>query len=183
MIAPKQPPKRFSDNTSDDFRLNKAVYSSDAFYPTSAAGRISTEYMNGFGFALGSFTPVKYNPVTRKVSYYKSITIRVNTILDQTDHLENVNSSDYTDESNFVGCYSRWCNDKIISDEINLITADKLGVKDRLDNIVTVERLIGNSFIDLCENACGLYIPHDEILRRNAIHWCARLSVKQALES
>jgi len=98
-------------------------------------------------------------------------------------YLENVNSTDYTDESNFVGCYSRWCNDKIISDEINLITADKLGVKDRLDNPVTVERLIGNSFIDLCENACGLYIPHDEILRRTAVQWFARLSVKQALES
>jgi len=97
--------------------------------------------------------------------------------------LENVNSCDYTDEGNFVGCYSRWCNDKINVNEINLIKADILGVKDRTNKPVTIERLIGNSFIDLCANVVGVYVPHDEILKRNLYQWFARLSSKQVLEA
>lgn len=98
-------------------------------------------------------------------------------------YLENINSHDYTDESNFAGYYSIWCSEKIRSGEINLITSDKLGVKDRTENPVTIERLIGNSYIDLCSSAYGLYIPHCEILNRTSFQWFARLSTKQVLES
>ena len=97
--------------------------------------------------------------------------------------LQNVISKDYTDESNFVGCYGRWCNDKINVNEMNLITADILGIKDRTNKVINVERLIGNSYIDLCNNVVGVYVPHDEILKRTSIQWFARLSAKQSLEA
>jgi len=92
-ISPKQPARRYSGNVSDDFRLDKAVYSIDGIYPVVSTGKVTTEYMNGFGFALGSFTPVEYNPVTGKFSYYKNITIRVHTGPQLEDHLENVKLS------------------------------------------------------------------------------------------
>ena len=97
--------------------------------------------------------------------------------------LQNVNSCDYTDESSFVGCYARWCNDKILANEINLIPADILGIKDRTDKAITIERLVGNSYMDLCSNTVGVYVPHDEILNRISFQWFARLSAKQALEA
>ena len=43
--------------------------------------------------------------------------------------------------------------------------------------------MINNSFVELSRNALGLYIPADEILKRTAYQWFARLSAKQALAS
>jgi len=105
------------------------------------------------------------------------------TMKNYIQYLENINSRDYTEESNFIGYESLWCNNKIMSGEINVITSDKLGIQDCTGNPVTIERLIGNSFIDLCNTTHGLYIPQDEILKRTTFQWFARLSIKQALDS
>jgi hypothetical protein len=66
---------------------------------------------------------------------------------------------------------------------MNVITAEQLGVQDNQGKQITIETLIGNTFIELSPKALGLYIPADEILRRNAFQWFARLSAKQAMES
>lgn len=105
------------------------------------------------------------------------------TMKDYIAYLETMNSTDYTDESNFLGAYGRWCNEKIVNGKMNLLTADKLGMKDTLGKPVTIERLMGNTYIDLPGTVTGLYIPADEILKRSAFQWFARLSAKQALES
>ena len=105
------------------------------------------------------------------------------TMKDYIAYLETMNSTDYTDESNFLGAYGRWCNEKIVNGEMNLLTADKLGMKDVLGKPVTIERLMGNTYIDLPGTVKGLYIPADEILKRSAFQWFARLSAKQALVS
>jgi hypothetical protein len=42
---------------------------------------------------------------------------------------------------------------------------------------------MGNTYIDLPGTVKGLYIPADEILKRSAFQWFARLSAKQALAS
>ena len=105
------------------------------------------------------------------------------TMKDYITYLESMNSTDYTDESNFLGAYSRWCNEKIINGEINLITSDNLGIKDILGKVITIERLMANTYIDLPGTVKGLYIPADEILKRSAFQWFARLSAKQALTS
>jgi hypothetical protein len=48
---------------------------------------------------------------------------------------------------------------------------------------VTLDRLMSNNFINLSDRVHGLYLPADEILKRTAFQWFARLSAKQALES
>jgi len=98
-------------------------------------------------------------------------------------YLENMNSTDYTAESNFMGAYGRWCYDKILKGEMNLVTADRLGVRNTRGEPVTIEALMGKSYIDLSSSALGLYIPDDEILKRTKFQWFARLSAQQALES
>lgn len=120
-----------------------------------------------------------YSPSTQFMGCNKNCKV----MKDYIKYLEDINSHDYTDESNFSGYYNIWCTEKIMSGDVTLITADKLGVKDCLGNPITLERLIGNSFIDVCKTAYGLYIPQDEILKRTGVQWFARLSVKQVLES
>jgi hypothetical protein len=98
-------------------------------------------------------------------------------------YLETLISVDYTNESEFLGSTNRWCYDKIIQGGMNMLSADELGVKDTKGKPITIEMLIGNTYLDLPSNAKGLYIPADEILKRTAFQWFARLSAKQALES
>ena len=77
-ISPQQPSHPLSEDGPFAFVKNEVVYSTDNSYPTKVNGIITTEFMNGFGFALSTFTPVKYNPVTGSLSYYQSVTVKIN---------------------------------------------------------------------------------------------------------
>jgi len=66
---------------------------------------------------------------------------------------------------------------------MNVVPAGKFGVRDTRGEPVTIEALMGDSYIDLPCSAMGLYIPDDEILKRTKFQWFARLSAKQAMES
>lgn len=97
--------------------------------------------------------------------------------------LEVINATDYTDASVFEGEDSLWCLDKIRQKQMTLIPSEMLGSRDINGNIITIEMLLGNSYIDLHDNVIGVYIPDEEILRRTAYQWFARLSAGQAITS
>ena len=78
-LYPYQPSRTLNDTTRASFVKNDKVYSSGNAYPKSSAGRLKTAYMNGYGFALSAFTPVKYVPSTGRLSYFKKVTIIIHT--------------------------------------------------------------------------------------------------------
>ena len=78
-IFPQQQSRPLSEPGQGIFIINEKVYKTDASYPTKQTGEYITEFMNGYAIALSSFTPVKYNPVTGKVSFYKKVKIRITT--------------------------------------------------------------------------------------------------------
>lgn len=96
--------------------------------------------------------------------------------------LSTLISTDYTDESVFVGSESDWCQNKIISREINVIPAEILGAMDTDRNIITIDRLMGSAYIDISPCTLGIYVPEKEILSRTNYQWFARLSAHQAME-
>lgn len=98
-------------------------------------------------------------------------------------HLELLNSRDYTDESKFKGDDTIWCMDKISKKKLNFIPGKLLGTRDSYGTDITLERLLGNSYVDIDENAVCLYIPDKEILQRSKYQWFSRLSIGQALSS
>lgn len=98
-------------------------------------------------------------------------------------YLETIVSTDFTKESDFISAYSRWCFEKINNNEINMIPAQLLGASDIDGKPITIDRLMSNNFLNLCDKVQGLYIPSDEILNRIKYQWFARQSAKQALSS
>lgn len=102
---------------------------------------------------------------------------------DYINYLEVIISTDFTSESQFVGSYGRWCFERINKGEMNMIPSDLLGMRDVNGKQITLDMLMSNNFLNLSGNVQGLYIPADEILKRNAYQWFARLSAKQALSS
>jgi hypothetical protein len=78
-IYPQQPSRPLSAPGNGEFAYNESVYSASSEYPSEPNGKLITSYMNGYAFALSTFTPVKYNPATGIVSIYKKVTITITT--------------------------------------------------------------------------------------------------------
>lgn len=82
-LYPQQIVRPVSEKVSGVIFKNEAVYSSNIVLPTDPKGALVTSFLNGHSFALSTFTPVRYNPVTGSVSYYKSARVIVTTRFDE----------------------------------------------------------------------------------------------------
>ncbi len=93
-LWPMQHSQPISKGGSGIFVLKEEVYQKNASYPENASGVLTTQYLNGYAIAMTAFTPVRYNPATGSVSYYKSVTIRINSTVDEkaTKALDNLQS-------------------------------------------------------------------------------------------
>ena len=78
-IFPQQYSLPLSEGPDGVFIKNEAVYQFNGKYPASHAGSLSTQYMNGYAFALSTFTPMTYNPAAKTLSYFSTVTIRIST--------------------------------------------------------------------------------------------------------
>jgi hypothetical protein len=76
-IYPQQPVRPISIGPDGKFLKNEAVYALDASYPSFRFSGPNMQYLNGYGFALGTFTPLKYNPAKGTVSYYAKVTLKI----------------------------------------------------------------------------------------------------------
>jgi len=94
-IYPQQHDNPLSKGNSGEFIQNQKVYASNSSYPADNSGHLTTQYMNGYGFALSSFTPLTYHPATGEVSYYQKVIVRIHTAPDQqaVEALGNLSSS------------------------------------------------------------------------------------------
>jgi hypothetical protein len=99
------------------------------------------------------------------------------------EFMERTISTDFTSESIFLGKFNKWCALKIQKNEVNLIPAIEIGVKDINDDPITIEILMSQGYISLYSNAYGILIPAYEILNRTNYEWFARLSPEQVLKS
>ncbi|MDN5354694.1 MAG: hypothetical protein PWQ09_1450, partial [Candidatus Cloacimonadota bacterium] len=91
-LYPKQFVQPVSHGKSGGFAYSTKVYSSYKPYPSEKNGKVSTEYMNGYGFALTTFTPAEYIPAQQQLSYYSSVTIKIKTAIDSQYQRQNLSS-------------------------------------------------------------------------------------------
>lgn len=78
-LWPYQSSRPLSQPEAGTFNLNETIYRSTENYPKDAGRTPGTHFMNGFGFAIGAFTPVKLVPFTGELSYFESVTIVLHT--------------------------------------------------------------------------------------------------------
>ncbi|MCX6304181.1 MAG: C25 family cysteine peptidase [Bacteroidetes bacterium] len=78
-LFPQQLMQPLSKGPDGKFIKNETVYSSSANYPVSPAGTLINSYLNGYAFALSTFTPVVYNPAKKTISYYQKVTVQITT--------------------------------------------------------------------------------------------------------
>jgi hypothetical protein len=81
-LFPYQYNQPLSKGPDGSFVKKDAIYRMNSNYPVRQAGNLQTQYLNGYSFALSTFTPVVYQPATGKVSYYKKVTVSIMTAPD-----------------------------------------------------------------------------------------------------
>ena len=84
-LYPYQTALTYSNPVRKQLEKDEALYASKSIYPAQAYGRLSTQYLNGVGFAFSAFTPVQYVPATGEVRYATKATVRVTTGAAKTD--------------------------------------------------------------------------------------------------
>ena len=99
------------------------------------------------------------------------------------DHLVILNSTDFTAEMDFLGKANLWLQNSIINHKTIPLCGKLIGTQKRNGSIVHVEELTQSSFIDLDDNAYGLYIPWDQLINRINLQWFVRLSPEQVVKS
>jgi len=85
-LFPYQPSRTTGDVAQRELIVDEALYASKGVYPTENHGVVTTQYLNGFGFAFSSFTPVQYIPATGKVMFAKNATVRITLAAAKTDN-------------------------------------------------------------------------------------------------
>ena len=84
-LFPYQSARTYSDPVRRQFEKDEAIYASKSVYPAQAYGKLSTQYLNGIGFAFSAFTPVQYVPGTGEVRYASKAIVRITTTASKAD--------------------------------------------------------------------------------------------------
>ena len=84
-LFPYQSARTYSDPVRRQFEKDEALYASKSVYPAQAYGKLSTQYLNGIGFAFSAFTPVQYVPGTGEVRYASKAIVRITTTASKAD--------------------------------------------------------------------------------------------------
>lgn len=103
------------------------------------------------------------------------------TINELVEYMQINISNDSTSQLDFVGDFNKWCNIKVNNKEINIIDGKEIGVKTLDDEMVLVDNLLNDNYINFYKNMSGIWIPNTQILNRRKYSWFAQLSKEQVL--
>ncbi|MBQ8957267.1 MAG: T9SS type A sorting domain-containing protein [Bacteroidales bacterium] len=84
-LYPYQSALTYSNPVRKQFEKDETLYASKSAYPAQAYGKLSTQYLNGVGFAFSAFSPVQYVPSTGEVRYATKATVRISTAAAKAD--------------------------------------------------------------------------------------------------
>ena len=116
-------------------------------------------------------------------TYFMGCKANNNNMLEFIKYQEIINSNDFTCEMDFIGKINTWLNHFIKNGNINLIDGCYLGTKNSYNKPILIEDLLGSGFINLYDDANGLYIPWNELINRTKFQWFVQLSPQEVLES
>jgi Propeptide_C25. len=78
-LYPYQNARPLSETENIPFAKDEELYRSSNVYPRNNKSGLNTYYLNGCSFAFSGFTPVRYIPSTGKISYAKTVKVKIYT--------------------------------------------------------------------------------------------------------
>jgi hypothetical protein len=90
---------------------------------------------------------------------------------------------DYTNDLKLNNYLNKWIYNCVLDNKINYLDGKYIGTKDINNNIIYLEDLMGDSFLNLNSKIYCLIIPDHELTKRNKYNWFIYLDKKEILES
>ena len=141
-LYPQQEVLPTSEQNHGTLLKDNAVYSKNEKFPENQIGKLQTSFLNGRSFALSSFTPVRYNPVSGKISYYSSALVVVKTASDPKAVMALSNLT--SDKTRAVSLADNAENEKLyqlkhkrISSEYELLIISTTEYSDKFSSLVS----------------------------------------------
>ena len=147
-----------------DNMYNKMLQSNDMFIAEDVSHNITSSLVDFFPST--NFMGCKKNSKVMKEFY---------------QYLEQLNSSDFTSNSDFDGTVNRWLFQKCEQGKIHKVGGNVIGIQNKEGKPILLDDLMSDKYIDLAPNCVGIYIPADQVLRRTKYEWFARMSFQQLL--
>ncbi len=98
------------------------------------------------------------------------------------NHLEILYSNSYSNDIGMEDLVNKWLLMTSQNNEIDLIDGRFIGTKNIDNKMIHLEDIMGSTFLELNNNAYGLYVPRDELLKRK-YNWFCKLNSKEVLEA
>ena len=120
-----------------------------------------------------------FMPSTKLIGCYKEC----DKMKEFINHLEIFYSNNYSNDICIEDLVNKWLLLKSQSDEIDLIDGRFIGTKNIHNKMISLEDIMGSTFLELNNNSYGLYVPADELLKRNNYNWFCKLNTRDVLEA
>jgi len=118
-----------------------------------------------------SSNQVKFSPST----YFMGCKKNCSTIAGAIELIRKIMRTDYTSESEFKGYVDKWFYEKMLRGHVNVVCGTKIGIKLDDNTPVQMEELLNFSNICFCNDLYGIYVPHDDIMKRTNYQWLLKL--------
>lgn len=79
ILNPQQPPYPVSDDKKHELLFNPDHYKSMETLPAEKSGTLTTQYFRGVPVAMTTFSPVRYIPALKKLSYFRTVKVIIET--------------------------------------------------------------------------------------------------------
>ena len=94
-------------------------------------------------------------------------------------YMEVLCSEDFTDAATVLGKIQEWCRCRINDGIIDLIEGSLIGIKTLQNKPILLDNLFEELPLNINKNAYGLYIPQDQLIKRNQFNWFCSLEPKE----
>lgn len=105
------------------------------------------------------------------------------TIKELINFMEINISADFTCELTFLGKFNTWCLNKINQNKVHMIKGHLIGTKSIENEPIGADQLLSDEYIHFYTKSYGIWIPHDELMKRTSYGWFIRMSPEQIFES
>ena len=162
------------------------IYIENSFILFKSLDQIYENILNNKKMVTAEFKNTSSNshimhfmPSTKLIGCYKEC----EKMKEFINHLEILYSNNYTNDICIEDLLNKWLLLKIQSDEIDLIDGRFIGTKNIHNKMISLEDIMGSTFLELNNNSYGLYVPSDELLKRNNYNWFCKLNTRDVLEA
>lgn len=94
-----------------------------------------------------------------------------------------VNDEHFSSERDFKGKSNAWILNLVKLNRINLIDGKYIGTKTINDKPLILENLMDNTLLPLNMGCFGIFVPHDELLKRIQYKWFSLASYEEVIKS